>query len=198
MASSRPVATSSPSNVQTLCTAKPSTTTVTSMNMVTPLLMVAVAVVLWGLRRVDLLLLFLVRYYLAQVRVEMPEGSAGFRALGAAEVTSGSCVVKTRRVETEKKRRERREARKTRTGVGLLCCANLAKKTLAPWPPAPSTAPAANGAAASPPAKAEPGGMDAGMGCAPHDNRAQASNQVSLGGHTARRACNLCAALLPY
>src|SRR5690242_18117060 len=41
MASSRPVATNSPSNVQTLCTAKPSTTTVTRRNMVTPLLMVA-------------------------------------------------------------------------------------------------------------------------------------------------------------
>ena len=42
MASSRPVATRRPSNVQTLCTAKPSTRTVTRMNMVTPLRMVAV------------------------------------------------------------------------------------------------------------------------------------------------------------
>jgi hypothetical protein len=40
MASSRPVATRRPNKVQTLCTAKPRTTTVTRMNMVTPLRMV--------------------------------------------------------------------------------------------------------------------------------------------------------------
>lgn len=42
MASSRPVATKRPSSVHTLCTAKPRTTTVTRMNMVTPFFIVAV------------------------------------------------------------------------------------------------------------------------------------------------------------
>ena len=45
--SSRPLATRSPNSVHTLCTAKPSTRTVTSMNMVTPLRIVAA--VLFGL-----------------------------------------------------------------------------------------------------------------------------------------------------
>lgn len=42
MASSRPVATRRPSRVQTLCTAKPRTTTVTRMKMVTPRFMATV------------------------------------------------------------------------------------------------------------------------------------------------------------
>ena len=123
MASSRPVATSRPSNVQTLCTAKPSTTTVTRINMVTPRLMVAAAARLrppfpWCLACSGV------------SKSRAHKGCVGVGALGCKHSwsegdVSGSRVSWTWQVEAEKKRPERKVRETRPVLVAMLAAAPI-------------------------------------------------------------------------
>ena len=77
---------------------------------------------------------------------------------------------------------------------GLLCCANLAK-TLATRPKHRKHRHGSQWGFCKSTCKSRTRRDGRRDGRAPHDNRAQASDQISLGGHTAKRACNLCVAL---